>query len=58
MEYPNTVNIAAMNAWSTSSENGRIVYNNEKMPRITMASCPNAITAPKPYCHLVNLTRI
>ena len=52
-EYPITVKIAAIKAWSISIENGITFLSKENKPKTIMVSCITAATAPKLNCHLL-----
>ena len=53
IEYPMTVRIAAMKAWSISIVNGRIPQNILKIDSTINTSCVVAMSAPSPYCHFL-----
>ena len=58
IEYAITVSNAAIKAWFISSENGSTPQLSEKIPRIIIESWNKAATAPKLYCHLLNLIKM
>ena len=52
IEYPITVSIAAIKAWSTSKLKGKIPCKIAKAAKTIVTSCSIAIIAPVEYCHL------
>ena len=57
-EYPITVSIAAINAWSTSILKGINLQVIEKIPNTINTSWNTAATAPSENCHFLNRNKI